>query len=939
MVMKVAFALLAVFALSVEASLIEYVQQLQQPPVCDMCVRLFTEIAAMPVVSEQQTRAGQVCNAFPSHALADPAFSGNCADPAVLIGDITPVEHCSKLAVCPTECAYCESRVVTNLYSAWDSDNNTLDFCQHQFSKYGSDQNECIRRVGEYSESAPYPSSETDNVREAFCSHPSAPCSDYGIENWSYSTGLKNCLDAPISLQCVNGALDIEFGEKCTVVDAVDPATKEFTGAKENLCFEDPCQRHVSCDCSYGYIQSGGNCVPDPNAGVVPSRYGGGSMVEEEALSVADIHSISQVHALRSRNTQNLRYSQTVSVRHQVMFAQQLHREQMEAARAASASNCANDEWVYFTDSPVDGITYTFVGDVSDHEYYCMAVRQNLDEITFAINLNLWPEGQSMSPTVTVSMGDWFMNPANADGTFTDIPTAMDQNKLYAIHMDVTNDNPDPLGVYSHAKFHSVAGTNNGFSTVSAYMSEIENMNSVNNPTAGVLLFGGGIDEYANDGLGYLGDAPLNELIPGASRFVDGLAGDVEYYIHMDLSYPLDAADWERVTQDYSLTWIAMGGTGINTRIFRIRRDSLPPNANTYLVHVAAECFNEVIAGQVFVCEIPSVSPSPTRTPTRTPSRTPSVSPSSSATSSASATRTSSVSATGTPAPSLPQMNDCMCFDWAGEDHPGPGINTLVLGDLDMRSSDTEGRLFVCGDANLDDYSVGDKLDEDDSRDDLFVKGTVNFQSGRVHTGNIVYGDSSSVFGTSIMHGMYNRTILSNPDRYDCVGATSHFRAMSLRIGALESTGESHITDDGTLMFTRLTVNAAEVWDVDCADLSKVNKMEWHSVPDAQSVIVNFVGEECSFKDLNILPVDPAKVVFNFPMATKIDIKTSALSLNVLAPSATINGRGALISGQTVAFNFEGNMQQNWNPCLACLGGYQGVVLAEKSNDQAVLSF
>jgi len=270
----------------------------------------------------------------------------------------------------------------------------------------------------------------------------------------------------------------------------------------------------------------------------------------------------------------------------------------------------------------------------------------------------------------------------------------------------------------------------------------------------------------------------------------------------------------------------------------------------------------------------------------------------------------------------MPPYGDCPCFDYGedGHDVEGyPGLNTLILGDFNARSSDTEGRLFVCGDANIDDYSIGDKLDSDDSRDDLYVRGTLNYQTGRVMAGNIKYG-VDAVIGTSLAHGMYNRTVTQISDsRYDCSGANSYFRGKSLTLGAQEATGTTLLHDDGTFDFIRQGSLNVEYFELDCEILSDISHMTFQGIPLAQTVVINWRGDECIFRDQSIVPGDSQMVVFNFPQASTVSIKTAAIEANILAPFATVTGNGAVVNGQVVALNWNGNTQQNWRECKACI--------------------
>jgi choice-of-anchor A domain-containing protein len=245
------------------------------------------------------------------------------------------------------------------------------------------------------------------------------------------------------------------------------------------------------------------------------------------------------------------------------------------------------------------------------------------------------------------------------------------------------------------------------------------------------------------------------------------------------------------------------------------------------------------------------------------------------------------------------------------------GITTLSLGDF-TGSSDTQGRLYVCGDAHLKSYSVSDGLPPSTTRTDLFVGGDLDFASGRIIGGNVVYGGDATL-GNSVAQGMYNRTITQQAGFFPCQHASTYYKAFALNIGTKASTGSTELKDDGTFVFTRQGAGALEIFDFECSLLPKINKMVFRGIPAGQTIVVNWRGETCNIKELNIVPINPAMVIFNFPDATKLNIKTSAIEASVLAPFAAVKGSGGYIRGMTVVGSWEGSTQQNYLKCEGCL--------------------
>jgi len=906
-------ALLALtFLTSVDASLEEYLLQIQLPPMCDMCVRLFTEVSNMPDSTQQDTRARDVCSAFPPAAKTG-SFSLDCVS-ATSYAVASPIEHCASIGICPTACNFCETRVVTDVYQAWGSDQNAIDFCHAQWGSYRSDENECMNRVETFKGKMPF-AADFDPAFE-FCHTEPYGCDDFNLPEWTYSQSAQTCIDAPLDLQCPNGVVDVTYGEVCTSVPAVDDSSLLLSTEVEDLCFVNPCKRDLSCDCNSGYKNDGPfNCVLDTDSNVFTDNRRAASLIQVNTTALLVVSS-----KVRAKRRRAVFRSSAVSTEH-VMLALEKQAEQMKAA-VSDQGTCVYDEWTYFTDSPTDGITGNIVGTYSQHEYYCLAIRQTESEITMALNLNNGEGGESVSATVNVAVGDMFLNPLNADGTYTAIPDVNGQSKLYAVHFDYMNDNGDALGVYSNAVFRTVGASNAGFSSVAGYMNFIDTATSTNVNSAPFNVFGGGIDDEPNAGLGYLGDVTLNELIPGSSVFVDGI--EVEYYWHEDFSYPEDVADWNTVTQFYGLDWLPNFGDGIYTRIIKIARTAFPANAQTYRAHVAAECFNDVVAGVFTICEIPSTSPSISRSSTNSPtvSKTPT------------ATISVSTSLSSSAAPSMPSFGLCTCMDYDLGDVSDTdiGINTLSLGGFTANGLDTEGRLFVCGDANLRDFSVGDKLVSDTGRDDLVVMGDLSFSTGNVMSGNIRVNEAagtSVTIGNQVLSGLTDgRAVLSydtsssivSEQGFDCDGAQSFYENMALALNNIVSLG-SVIYENDRVLLTRVTDSSTEYFDASCSQLMSGMRIELAGVPDGQTVVINWTPDsngKCNFLSTDLVN-SFAKVVFNFPDPTDITLRNTHLNANILAPFGTLFGNGGYVTGQIVVSTFLGGIQQNWQKCEACL--------------------
>jgi len=896
----VSFALWAgLLALSAEASLDPYSAKLELPPMCQACKTYIGEVLEIEEPSDKDTRLRQVCNGFPAAIKNQQGWEETCMNADLIDGSLSPQDWCATNRFCPTHCHYCETRAVTvdPVYYAWSPDvtdliDNGKDYCAKVGYEFGADINYCDSKIEEFRQGF---SDNTDSVADqivAFCHNGPFGCASTGgpqIANWAHA--LQNCIDEPITLECGNGKPSRNTKTLCSI---------------DHVCFDNPCDYEDYCVCDINYaLDSDGLCtVSEARPQNVPNE-ARGEDEDEDGGSFVNLRAHVYNRKRRAATTEE-------ALRTQIALSMALVKQQSEE----NVFDCSGQEWTYFTDSPVDGVTYSSVGQWSSHEHYAMAIKQDLETISIAFNHNLAAEGQMMNANVTVSMGDFIMNPMNADGVFPILPVANEDDTLWGIHHDATNDNPDALGVYNKAKAISVANTNNGFNSVSEYIAEVDHLSSYGSPTAALLHFGGGIDEEGERGIGYLGETPLNLLKPGHSTFLAGLSEMNYYWIEDPTKYPEDAEALERLKLT-GIDWATAGGTGFHTRIFSVPRSVFPDEGITFRVQQASECFNDVIAAVVEICAIPSVTPSVSRTPSRTNTRTPTNSPSRSPSSTASVTRSASGTPSSTSAPSFPAFEDdgsCMCFDYGDSD--SWGINTVSLGHFNG-ASDTQGRLFVCGDANLKSYSISDGL-PDDNRVDLFVKGTLDWPSGRIIGGNIKYGEDAKV-GQSVVHSMANHTLTQDGSYFDCDGADIFYQMYSDNIGKQVATGQVSFEDDGAVFLKRGGTSTIEFFDLNCTDLSKINRMAFKGVPDGQTVVINWRGKDCKMTGLVIESVKAEMIVFNFPEAENLYFSAALAEANFLAPFANFTGNGGVIKGQIVVGNWDGSTQQNYGKCLACL--------------------
>ena len=126
-------------------------------------------------------------------------------------------------------------------------------------------------------------------------------------------------------------------------------------------------------------------------------------------------------------------------------------------------------------------------------------------------------------------------------------------------------------------------------------------------------------------------------------------------------------------------------------------------------------------------------------------------------------------------APQKAQASDDCMTDPLG---PVPDWNIVVMGDLNLMNTDSEGRMVIGRDATLQNFGVASSYPNDASRIDLAVGRDLNAVSTGINHGSATYG--RDLFGT-LTNPLPNGTITRATTPFD-VGAL--FEALAIRSSA-----------------------------------------------------------------------------------------------------------------------------------------------------------
>lgn len=233
--------------------------------------------------------------------------------------------------------------------------------------------------------------------------------------------------------------------------------------------------------------------------------------------------------------------------------------------------------------------------------------------------------------------------------------------------------------------------------------------------------------------------------------------------------------------------------------------------------------------------------------------------------------------------------------------------NLFVLYDVNQPSSDTEGKVAVGRNAYFANYSIGDKLPPN-SGDVLIVGNNLEYISGAVYNGNVVYGNSTNLdseyYAVSITGGT-----LRQDTPLDFAAAEGYLLGLSNTLFGYTANGTT------TMQWGGLKLTGTDpylnVFMVDGADLSSANDFQIN-VPNGSVVLVNVSGTTVSWAGgLTVTGTSIGNVLYNFKDATSITIQGIDVRGSILAPKAHVDFAAGVQNGQMVCKSLEGMGQFN----------------------------
>jgi choice-of-anchor A domain-containing protein len=236
-----------------------------------------------------------------------------------------------------------------------------------------------------------------------------------------------------------------------------------------------------------------------------------------------------------------------------------------------------------------------------------------------------------------------------------------------------------------------------------------------------------------------------------------------------------------------------------------------------------------------------------------------------------------------------------------------PSLNLLVLSNMNVSSSDVEGRVAVGGNASLSSYSINTKTGASAlyAGTGLTVGGNLNFSSGSVWGGAAIGGGYAQSASGTVLGGVST----GSTGGFDFAGERLRLNDLSVNLDLLANTGSA--TDQwGTLHFDASGKMLA-VFDISASDALK--SMQIDSLLDGAQVLINVHGSSVDFGNHGYTGFNKGQVVFNLPEAASV-LLNGGINASLLATQATVGMGWGQINGQVVVNNWNSSVQVNDAP-------------------------
>ncbi|RZL38369.1 MAG: choice-of-anchor A family protein [Rubrivivax sp.] len=234
-----------------------------------------------------------------------------------------------------------------------------------------------------------------------------------------------------------------------------------------------------------------------------------------------------------------------------------------------------------------------------------------------------------------------------------------------------------------------------------------------------------------------------------------------------------------------------------------------------------------------------------------------------------------------------------------------PSLNLLAFGNMNVGSSDVEGRVAVGGNASINGYSINTKTGSGAlyGGTGLTVGGSLAFTNGSIWGGAVVGGSYAANNSGNVIGGV------SSGQGFAFASEKQRLGTLTTTLDALSNTG--NVVDQWSTLHFDATGQMLAVFDILAADALK--NMQIDGLGDGAQILINIHGSFVDFGNHGYTGFAKGQVLFNLPEATGIALN-GGINASLLAVNASVGqGRGQ-INGQVVVKDWNSSVQVNDAP-------------------------
>lgn len=280
-----------------------------------------------------------------------------------------------------------------------------------------------------------------------------------------------------------------------------------------------------------------------------------------------------------------------------------------------------------------------------------------------------------------------------------------------------------------------------------------------------------------------------------------------------------------------------------------------------------------------------------------------------------------------------------------------PGsYNGFFFDSFKSTGSDSEGAIAAANLVDINHYSVGLKLNIQDSDYAIVSGGDVVFPSGKLEYGSIIAANSANV-GDAVSNAFSGAQSVDEngvlPFSFDDV--KQDITTLSTQLSSIDSNGEVELKWGGVYIEGD-AASSLQVFNIDGQALLDAHSININNIPSDATIVFNVSGATAGLQYMGLQSLSAWKTttLFNFFEAELLTLRGVGVYGSILAPHAQLNRPEGVIHGSLIAESFDGQMQLNHVPFQGCfelqsdntppIAGSQSVELLEDTSIAISLS-